>query len=78
MRSVGEALSLGRTALEALNKAIRASERNFEGLTDMREKGKYSNEEIDHIMHSAHPLRLMSAYTMLVKKVRPFSPSFPE
>lgn len=68
MRSVGEALSLGRTALEALNKAIRASERNFEGLIDMREKGKYSSEEIDHILHSAHPLRLMSAYTMLVEK----------
>jgi carbamoyl-phosphate synthase large subunit len=67
MRSVGEALALGRTALEALNKAIRASERKFEGLTDMREGGKYTDDEIDHILHSAHPLRLMSAYTMIVE-----------
>jgi len=68
MRSVGEALALGRTALEALNKAIRASERKFEGLTDMREGGKYSEEEIDHILHSAHPLRLMSSYTKIVEQ----------
>jgi len=68
MRSVGEALSLGRTALEALNKAIRASERKFEGLTNMREENRYNQEDIDHMLHSAHPLRLMCAYTLLCEK----------
>ncbi|MFA7112221.1 MAG: carbamoyl-phosphate synthase large subunit, partial [Sphaerochaeta sp.] len=42
MRSVGEALALGRTALEALNKAIRASERKLEGLCDLVAIGRYS------------------------------------
>lgn len=66
MRSVGEALSLGRTALEALNKAIRASERKLEGLVDLKDAG-YDDEEIDNFLHSAHPLRLLAAYTAIVR-----------
>ncbi len=68
MRSVGEALALGRTALEALNKAIRASERKLEGLCDLVAVGRYSEEEVERFLTSAHPLRLLSAYTTLVRK----------
>ena len=64
MRSVGEALALGRTALEALNKAIRASERKAEGLEELPEP-KY---DIDLLLHSAHPLRLCAAYTRIAKE----------
>jgi carbamoyl-phosphate synthase large subunit len=65
MRSVGEALALGRTALEALNKGIRSSERGFEGLTDLCEDNKFSREKVDELLHSAHPLRLLAAFTVL-------------
>ncbi|SMP57203.1 carbamoyl-phosphate synthase large subunit [Sphaerochaeta associata] len=68
MRSVGEALALGRTALEALNKAIRASERKLEGLCDLVAIGRYSEVEVEQFLGSAHPLRLLSAYTTLVRK----------
>ena len=68
MRSVGEALALGRTALEALNKGIRSSERKFEGLTDLTEYSLYSEKEVDRLLHSAHPLRLMAAYTTFCKQ----------
>ena len=68
MRSVGEALALGRTALEALNKAIRSSERKLEGLCDLVGVGLYSEEDVRNFLGSAHPLRLLSAYTTLVRK----------
>jgi carbamoyl-phosphate synthase large subunit len=68
MRSVGEALALGRSALEALNKGIRASERGFEGLTDLSEDGAFDDAEIDNLLRSAHPLRLLSAYSTIRRK----------
>lgn len=68
MRSVGEALALGRTALEALNKGIRASERKLEGLCDLIETGHYTQEDVDRFLRSAHPLRLLAAYTTLVRE----------
>lgn len=58
MRSVGEALSLGRTALEALNKAIRASEQKREGLECL-------DHGVETYLKSAHPLRILAAYTKL-------------
>ncbi|MCH3917505.1 MAG: carbamoyl-phosphate synthase large subunit [Spirochaetia bacterium] len=58
MRSVGEALALGRTALEALNKAIRASEQKKEGLECI-------DHGVDTYLKSAHPLRIFAAYTKL-------------
>lgn len=64
MRSVGEVLAIGRTGIEALNKAIRASERKFEGLEPLDE-AKY---DIDLLLHSAHPLRLMASYTLISKE----------
>ncbi|OQY34616.1 MAG: carbamoyl phosphate synthase large subunit [Spirochaetaceae bacterium 4572_59] len=62
MKSVGEALALGRTALEALNKAIRSSETGFDGLTDMKE---LSHKDLDTVLTSAHPHRLLGAFTWL-------------
>ncbi len=65
MKSVGETLSIGRTLNEALNKAIRATERAFEGLEELH---GFSDEEIDRILGSAHPLRILAVYTVLKKK----------
>ncbi len=65
MRSIGEALALGRTALEALNKGIRSSERKLEGLCNLIELGLYSAEQVSQFLTSAHPLRLLAAYTTL-------------
>lgn len=62
MKSVGETLSLGRTLNEALNKAIRATERSFEGLEVLI---GVNEQEIDRILCSAHPLRIFAAYTRL-------------
>ena len=61
MRSVGEALALGRTCAEALNKALRSAERKIEGLQEL-------NKDVDTILHAAHPLRLEAAYTVIKQK----------
>ncbi|HKM05523.1 MAG TPA: carbamoyl-phosphate synthase large subunit, partial [Sphaerochaeta sp.] len=68
MRSVGEALALGRTALEALNKALRSSEQKLEGLTDLTEDDRFSIAEVEVLLRSAHPLRLLAAYTMVCRE----------
>ena len=62
MKSVGEALALGRTTLEALNKAIRSSETGFDGLTDLKE---LSDEDLNVVLMTAHPRRLLGAFTWL-------------
>jgi carbamoyl-phosphate synthase large subunit len=62
MKSVGESLALGRTALEALNKAIRAAEFGFDGLEEMH---NLSDPEIETILRSAHPRRIFAIYTVL-------------
>lgn len=67
MRSVGEALAIGRTAQEALNKGIRASERKFEGLVPLDR----SSNDVDTLLRSAHPLRLLAAYTVISEQRDP-------
>ncbi|MBQ3728501.1 MAG: carbamoyl-phosphate synthase large subunit [Spirochaetales bacterium] len=67
MRSVGEALAIGRTAQEALNKGIRASERKFEGLVPLDR----SSNDVDTLLRSAHPLRLLAAYTVISEQKDP-------
>jgi carbamoyl-phosphate synthase large subunit len=64
MKSVGESLALGRTALEAMNKAIRAAEAGYDGFEelDISEAGE------DEILRSAHPLRLMAAFSALKRE----------
>ena len=63
MRSVGETLALGRTALEAMNKAFRSSEQKLEGIMPLDEK-KF---DTDLILRSAHPLRYLAAFTAIKK-----------
>lgn len=65
MKSVGESLALGRTALEAINKAIRAAEFGYDGIEEM--KG-LSDPEIQTILKSAHPRRIFAIYTVLKQK----------
>ncbi len=62
MKSVGESLAIGRTAIEALNKAIRAIERPFDGLEELV---GYSDEEVTRLLNSAHPLRIFAIYSWL-------------
>ena len=61
MRSVGEALALGRTALEAINKAFRSAEQKREGI-EVLDKSIY---DTDLLLRSAHPLRFLAAYTAI-------------
>ena len=58
MRSVGESLALGRTVLDALNKAIRSIDTGFEGLEVLK-------EDVDVYLNNAHPLRIFSAYSKI-------------
>ncbi|MBP5163454.1 MAG: carbamoyl-phosphate synthase large subunit [Spirochaetales bacterium] len=67
MRSVGEALAIGRTAQEALNKGIRASERKTDGLVPLDR----TSNDVDTLLRSAHPLRLLAAYTVLSEQENP-------
>ncbi len=60
MRSVGESLAIGRTILEALNKAIRSIEFGFEGLEELK-------DNVDLYLNNAHPLRIFSAYTKIAE-----------
>jgi carbamoyl-phosphate synthase large subunit len=65
MKSVGETLSMGRTLPEALNKAIRAAERSYEGLEELPD---LEEDELQKILRSAHPLRIFAVYTELKRK----------
>jgi carbamoyl-phosphate synthase large subunit len=66
MKSVGEALALGRTALEALNKAIRAAEYGFEGLEELTDR---TEEELRNMVGTLHPRRIFAAYTLIARAV---------
>ncbi len=61
MKSVGEALAIGRTVMEALNKAIRSIEQGWEGLEPL----DASEYELHKLLSSAHPLRIFAMYTLL-------------
>ncbi len=61
MRSVGEALALGRTLNEALNKAFRSSEQKLEGIVEL-DRSKY---DVETLSRSAHPMRFLSLYTLI-------------
>lgn len=65
MKSIGEALALGRTALEALNKAIRSSERGIENLVALEEIAPYRISDVEQTLGTSHPLRLFAAYSVL-------------
>lgn len=62
MKSVGEALALGRTAIEALNKALCAAEIGIEGVEELKEANQ---EKLNKILTTANPFRILAAYTIL-------------
>lgn len=64
MRSVGEALAMGRTAEEALNKAICAAEIGFEGIEELT----VSEKDLNTMLRTANPFRILAAYTVLKKE----------
>ena len=64
MKSVGEALALGRTFIEALNKAIRAAEMGYEGISEM----DIGYDGLDAMLDTLHPLRLFASYTVLSRE----------
>ena len=68
MRSVGEALALGRTFIEALNKAFRSNERSMEGLVPLEQVKGYAEDDVEEIFASAHPLRICAAFSVLQRE----------
>ena len=64
MKSVGESLALGRTFLEALNKAIRASEMGYEGMHEL----DIGYDGLDRMLNTLHPLRFFATYTVLKRE----------
>lgn len=65
MRSVGEALAIGRTFIEALNKAMCSIERKYDGLVRLEEIPPYTKADVPIILDHAHPLRLSALYSTI-------------
>ncbi len=65
MKSVGESLAIGRTFMEAMNKAIRACEFGFSGLEDLPAVG---DEEIRKMILTLHPRRIFAIYTEIKRR----------
>jgi carbamoyl-phosphate synthase large subunit len=61
MKSVGESLAIGRTFLEAMNKAFRAVEIGYPGITELI----MPDSEIDQILATLHPRRILAAFTKI-------------
>ena len=66
MKSVGESLALGRTFIEALNKAIRAADMGYEGINEM----DIGYDGLDSMLNTLHPLRFFATYTVLKREGR--------
>nr|HPK06801.1 carbamoyl-phosphate synthase large subunit [Aminivibrio sp.] len=66
MKSVGEALSLGRTFMEALNKAARASEQGYGGIHEL----PMGYDGLDEMLTTPHPKKIFAAYTVLKREGR--------
>jgi len=64
MKSVGESLGIGRTFIEALNKAIRAVESGFDGLEEL----DIGYDGLDAVIETMHPLRIFGIYTVLKRE----------
>ncbi|HCL78341.1 MAG TPA: carbamoyl phosphate synthase large subunit, partial [Synergistaceae bacterium] len=61
MKSVGESLGLGRTFMEAVNKAIRSAEIGFDGLHEL----DMGYDGLDCMLTTLHPKKLFAAFTVL-------------
>ena len=64
MKSVGESLALGRTFIEALNKALRSAEMGFDGLRQL----DIGYNGLDEMLEKQHPLRMFAIYTVLSRE----------
>jgi carbamoyl-phosphate synthase large subunit len=62
MKSVGEAMAIGRTFIEALNKAIRSAESGFEGLEEIP---GVEEEVLRSMEETTHPMRIFAIYQSL-------------
>jgi carbamoyl-phosphate synthase large subunit len=65
MKSVGESLAMGRTAIEAINKAIRGNEAGLQGLISLDEK---SDDELEAIIGRLDPQRIYAIFTILKRQ----------
>ena len=63
MKSIGESLALGRTFIEALNKAICAAEYGYSRL----ERLAIEDQALYQMLRDFHPLRIFAAYTLLYR-----------
>lgn len=61
MKAIGESLALGRTFIEALNKALRAAEIGRHGLEPLTE----SDDRLRAMLTDNHPHRILAAFTLL-------------
>lgn len=66
MKSVGESLALGRTFMEAANKAARALEQGFDGIHEL----SMGYDGLDAMLTTSHPKKLFAAYTVLKREGR--------
>jgi carbamoyl-phosphate synthase large subunit len=66
MKSVGESLALGRTFIEALNKAVRSADMGYEGICEL----DIGYDGLDRMLNTLHPLRLFATYTVLKREGR--------
>ena len=64
MKSIGEALALGRTFMETLNKAVRSAEIGFEGMEEI----DVGPSILETMLSKQHPRRLFAAYTLLKQR----------
>jgi len=64
MKSVGEALAIGRTFPEALNKALRAVESGFEGLTEIDSEG---DSALWEMIRKLHPKRIFAIFSLIAR-----------
>ncbi|MFP4644494.1 MAG: carbamoyl-phosphate synthase large subunit [Spirochaetales bacterium] len=62
MKSVGESLAIGRTFIEALNKAIRSGEFGFDGIEELSE---IDDATLARMLKLRHPRRIFAAYTVI-------------
>ena len=66
MKSVGESLALGRTFMEAMNKAVRSAELGYEGLHEL----DMGYDGLDRMLTTMHPKKIFAAYTVLKREGR--------
>ena len=69
MKSVGESLAIGRTFVEALNKAIRAADFGHDGIDSLLngDGSTSGGDDLDMMLDTLHPRRIFAVYTVLMR-----------